>query len=913
MVKASTGSSLRSRSQPLSESQQQRLNGLLDQYLVSLDQHIPESADSICQQNPDVAEAFRTYLSTLEKLHGFAQGMRGAAALNAAANVEPGAENTPRTFHDFQLGDFKILHEIGRGGMGIVYEACQQSINRRVAIKVLPAASALNTRQIARFANEAQAAAKLQHPGIVSIYSVGSDRGIHYYAMQLIHGTPLDAWIESEQAKSDNANSNTQTPDWKRCVTWAIEAADALQCAHENGIVHRDIKLSNLIIDESERVWITDFGLARCHSNESLTCSGDILGTFRYMSPEQASGHSELIDHRTDIYALATTLFEMLTLQPAIEGENGPSLLQKITSESPQKIRSVRSDLPKDLGVVLQKAMATSKDDRYFNAQQFAEDLKAVIDDRPIAARPPSLSQRAFRYTRRHNRVVAASVVVAVAAFLGVVISVAAIARKSQQALTGEIQAQRYFNQARATVDHLGADVATQLAAIPGAEHVRQDLLRDTLAYYEEFVLQASDDPKSLSGLAHTHHRIGVLTSELHSPNRALPSFQKAAETYKQILTRSSHPDSVLRQQAAENLSIWGLTLMQSGKLDHARTVLANAASIQHSLITDDPDNTQLATQLALIHNHSGLLALQQGRSQEAQRCFDRSINHLRDQRSRSESAGIAFPQRAHRALAATLQNSSKAVLHSDPHQSIALLREAISLQLDLANRSSHRMRVTEDLAVMYNNLASAHSELDEADMAVEALDRAIALQRQIRLIAPDVSQFSRDLAVSLNNLAMIRQKQSRHNEAAKLIDEAITLQTPAGDVRDLSIQEERRLGAMLHNQSISMIASGNLPGAVASLQAAIRCQKRVLDDRPNHPEAIGVLGQHFVQLLKCQARLKRWKDMDATARDYLNAAEGFPQQLDELRNNLAEAGKMMPPDFRRRLPPLVASMEVSR
>jgi serine/threonine protein kinase len=731
------------------------------------------------------------------------------------------------------------------------------------------------------------------------------------------------------QAKS-NAEENC-AGGWKQCVTWAIEAADALHCAHENGIVHRDIKPSNLIVDHAEKVWITDFGLARCQTNESqsnapqnkkaqrdatLTRTGDLLGTIRYMSPEQASGHTELVDHRTDIYALAATVFELLTLQPAVEGESGPLLLQKITSQSPRTLRSVRSDLPRDLGVVLQKAMASSKDDRYFNAKQFADDLQAVIDDRPIVARPPSLSQRAFRYTRRHKRVFAASVAVATVAFLGAAISLITFAHKSQLALTSEIQAQRYFNQARATVDHLGADVATQLAAIPGAEHVRQDLLRDTLAYYEEFVLQASDDPKSLSDVARTHHRIGVLTSELHSPSQALRSFQQSANTYDQIAT-DSDADPVLQTQATENLNAWGLALIQSGKLAEAKTVLANAASRQQKLVDREPDSVSLAVQLALIENNAGLLALHQGAAEIAQQHFAVSINILRVQQKRAQTETQALPERAHRALAAALQNSSKGITKSDPAGAIILLEEAISMQLDLANRSSNRLRATQDMAVMYNNLASAHSEINNDEMAAQALQRAIALQRQLRLVAPNVSQYSSELALSLNNLAMIRQRQSNHAEAAELISQAITLHKSAGSsvgpANGSSPQEQVRLGAMLHNQALSKIANGDLPGAIDVLHAAIRCQKRVLQTQPSQPKANAFLSQHYTQLLKCQTRLKRWQDVETTAKEYSNTAKDSPKQLSELRNDLAAAGKTMPPDIRRRLPSLVASTEVAK
>jgi WD40 repeat protein/serine/threonine protein kinase len=326
------------------------------------------------------------------------------------------------------LGDFRILREIGRGGMGIVYEAEQISLGRRVALKVLPFAAALDPRQLQRFQNEAHAAAQLHHPSIVPVHGVGCERGIHYFVMQFIDGQSLAALLHQLQgAAADGpasaafppvsptsptlADLTTQppssTPAFFRVVTTlAIQAALALEYAHQRGVIHRDVKPGNLLLDAGGQLWITDFGLARLENASGQTMTGDLLGTLRYMSPEQADSRPGLVDHRTDIYALGATLYELLTLQPAFAAPERAALLRQIACDEPRPPRAVNPAIPPDLETIVMKAMAKSPAERYATAQELADDLRRFLEDRPIRARRPSLLQRLSKWSRRHEGLV---------------------------------------------------------------------------------------------------------------------------------------------------------------------------------------------------------------------------------------------------------------------------------------------------------------------------------------------------------------------------------------------------------------------------------------------------------------------------------------------------------------------------
>lgn len=317
------------------------------------------------------------------------------------------------------LGDFRLIRELGRGGMGIVYEAEQVSLGRRVALKTLPFAGTLDERVLARFRNEALAAGALHHPHVVPIYGVGCERGIHFLAMQFIDGISLDRAIASIAATSSTDAELTscdtvplalrsteriggQVERFSAVARLAADAADALHYAHERGVIHRDIKPANLLVDRHGAVWITDFGLARVEGAENLTLTGDLVGTWRYLSPEQAAGNRLGVDHRTDIYSLGATLYELLTLHPVMDGTGRERLLQQVLTAEPPALRSLDSRIPLELETITHKALAKDPADRYATAGEFAADLRRFLERRPIRARPVSFLHRSRAWARRH-------------------------------------------------------------------------------------------------------------------------------------------------------------------------------------------------------------------------------------------------------------------------------------------------------------------------------------------------------------------------------------------------------------------------------------------------------------------------------------------------------------------------------
>src|SRR5262245_29309854 len=310
-------------------------------------------------RHPALAERIRALFPTLLLLEGLAAGGT-ATAENGSTELRPGAV----------FGAYRIERPIGRGGMGVVYEAVHLALGRRVALKVLPVEGPRSASQLERFLREARTAAGLHHTNIVPVFDVGQVGGTPYYAMQLIRGRPLDTLGRAAtlpldpDATRDDGNAAGTALTFTQIADVGIQAADALAYAHERGIVHRDIKPSNLLLDEQGVVWVTDFGLARRPEDVQLTHSGALLGTPRYMSPEQALAQHGLVDHRTDVYSLGATLYELLTRRPAFDGATLPEVVVQILQRDPVPPRRLNPTVPLDLETIILKAMSRRPEDR---------------------------------------------------------------------------------------------------------------------------------------------------------------------------------------------------------------------------------------------------------------------------------------------------------------------------------------------------------------------------------------------------------------------------------------------------------------------------------------------------------------------------------------------------------------------
>jgi tetratricopeptide (TPR) repeat protein/tRNA A-37 threonylcarbamoyl transferase component Bud32 len=519
-----------------------RLLGILDQYMEELDAGGQPDAEGVIARHPEFAEVLKPYLHELDLLHHAANtGLGASLPLGEEATFEANTEQG-------RLGDFRLLREVGRGGMGIVYEAEQLSLNRRVALKILPFAATLDAKQLLRFKNEARAAAHLHHPHIVPVYGVGTDRGVHYYAMQFIDGQNLAELVaDMRRARTSppapttpaaatvaeaglSTLRSTNDPAFFRAVARVgKQAAEALEYAHQLGIVHRDIKPANLLLDAAAHLWITDFGLARCRADQGLTLTGDAVGTLRYMSPEQAFAKRGLVDHRSDIYSLGLTLYEVLTLEAAYPSGDRAELLQQLAANEPRPLRRLNPAIPIELETILLKAMTREPERRYHTAQELADDLDCFLEHRPIRATRPNVRERALKWARRHQPVVGAAAAVLILALACLCVSTLVIWRQKEQTERALLEARAQSQRARANFERALYGSTRLMMRLedkrwaniqPVIKDLHRDIVDETLKFYRGFLREDSVDPTDRYETARLYQQIADIHCfrEEHEP-----------------------------------------------------------------------------------------------------------------------------------------------------------------------------------------------------------------------------------------------------------------------------------------------------------------------------------------------------------------------------------------------------------
>ncbi|MCK6457984.1 MAG: protein kinase [Phycisphaerae bacterium] len=379
------------------------------------------------QQHLDGCAACRVRLRETRDIVGALSHLRQQPSAVDDTLAPPPSRHEPPTLLGKRIADFEIISELGRGGMGVVYRARQISLNRDVALKILPAGLIQGDAGIRRFQREAQAAARLHHTNIVAVYSQAEHDGLLFYAMERIDGVSLDvalrdpeSWLapETETSRADDASHASITRhrrDFRRLARVFGEVADALDHAHRQGILHRDIKPQNLLLGGDGKLHITDFGLARIFDEPAVTVTGEMVGTPAYMAPEQLEGDRHKISARTDIYALGVTLYETLTGRRPFEGANRAQVTARIMTREPTSPRRLNRHIPLDLETICLRALEKNPARRYPTAGDMATDLRRFADDVPILSRRVGPIERAFKWVRRHP---AATTVIALSAAL---------------------------------------------------------------------------------------------------------------------------------------------------------------------------------------------------------------------------------------------------------------------------------------------------------------------------------------------------------------------------------------------------------------------------------------------------------------------------------------------------------------
>jgi len=360
----------------------QEVLSVLDDYLAQLQAGEAADRGTLLRERPELAAA----LDLLDALESVAPPVGDLAVPGTeSADSRPAGGELPRPF-----GQYELLSEIGRGGMGVVYKARQVGLDRTVAIKMILASHLASSEHVRRFQTEAKAAARVEHSNIVHIHDVGQIHGQHYFAMEYVEGESLAQRIAREPVDLDAA---------VRLLATVARAVDHL---HQQGIVHRDLKPLNILLDSAAQPHVTDFGLAKVFTPDSeITATGVIAGSPPYMAPEQAAGRSSDVGPATDVYSLGAILYELLTGRPPFRRENPLDTLMDVLGREPMLPRRLNPRVPRGLELICLKCLAKSPGDRYSSAGALADDLERFARGEALEVRPPHLGQRLWSWTRR--------------------------------------------------------------------------------------------------------------------------------------------------------------------------------------------------------------------------------------------------------------------------------------------------------------------------------------------------------------------------------------------------------------------------------------------------------------------------------------------------------------------------------
>jgi serine/threonine protein kinase/tetratricopeptide (TPR) repeat protein len=822
------------------------------------------------------------------------------------------------------IGDYQLVREIGRGGMGVVYEAWQVSLRRRVALKVLPFTSANDAKQIGRFKNEAQAAAQVQHPNIVPVHAVGEENGVHYYVMQLIEGQSLTSLLGALRAGDEPSGGTTapnntltfvnradgnritprssasdrsadksqpmrssETADHIRVVArLGIQAAEALHAAHEYGVVHRDVKPSNLLLDDHGKLWITDFGLARCREDQGLTQTGDVLGTMRYMSPEQALGRKALVDQRTDIYSLGLTMYELATLNHPADEVSDAVLLFDRSRQNIKPLRHWNRHIPADFQTIVLKCLAEFPHERYSTARELAEDLERCLDGRPILASPPSLVTRAGKWARRHRGLVYATAAVLLVALIGAGATSVMLAQRNAVNEAAYLASRDHLRETLDFTSRSTTQYANQLAAIPGAEGVREEILQDGIEVYQRFERQVTEMPAFAIDAANAQVKLGSLSELLGNHDQAFAAYLKGVAQLEKLVERD--PSTENRRNLAIALNAFALFQSDTSTND-SLSMLRRARTIQNELLAADPQSKELVTELATTHSNLGLLLARSGASTDAIAELRQAIAMQEPLSPSPESDDVAC-----RMLAASYNNLAPLVEVVDKKSADESYRKSIRLQRELVRTYPINRTYREDLARTYNNLGSFLSRNKDWKNAQLSFADALRLREDLVKASPQAASYRADLAVSYNNLGMAQTRAQRFADAESSFRRAIELQAAllARQPKEATLLSNQ--GGTWNNLATVLDQQQRYVDAADAYKKAIEHQRAALAAAPNTESHRAALSRHYFNYAKNLAAQGKFNDALQAAIQRKNLWKGNSEKLYSVAQELAATYRMM-------------------
>lgn len=751
------------------------------------------------------------------------------------------------------LPGYDLVRELGRGGMGVVYLARHRELKRLVALKMILTGfqSSRETKQ--RFQREAEAVARLQHPGIVQIHDVGEHAGRPYFALEYVEGSNLAIQLDGK-------------PIAARQAAGLLEIlAQTIHYAHQRGIVHRDLTPRNILLArstsspgfrlseaETDRFdpKITDFGLAKkLDTDNSQTQTGVIVGTPSYMSPEQAHGRPHEIGPATDVHALGAILYELLTGRPPFLAATQLETVRQVIDCDPVAPTHLQPRIPRDVETICLKCLAKDPRKRYASALELADDLHRFLTNEPIHARPVAWRERMGKWVRRHP---AATALLAVVALSLAILSMGGVLYSVR--VRGERdRAEMNFGLAMRAVDEMLSEVGEQqLAAEPRMEEKRRALLARALALNQEFLKQKRDDPRVRFETAQAYRRMADVLRLLEQHPEGLDAYSQAIDLFRRLHDESPRNASY-RQQLAYCLNNQGEVLRSMGRAADAEAAYHEAAQFQERLAEEFPDVATYRQDQARTLYSLGILFREGQRPDDAERELRRAAELLTELVDR-------FPETpAHRQHLARAWLNLGTVIRSGRKLTEAqeCYTRAIALLLPLSEKFPEQPDYRHELAVVQNNLGnllSSQQRFEEARaMHRNSLERFQALAADF----PRVPVYRQELANTWNSIGSVYAGEDQWTETVNAWNQAAALLEGLVAERDDVAAYQGDLGMVLGNLALVHLAQSQSLAARSHLERAVDRLNKALAVNRDHAVYREILRDNYQNLaevlIQCQ------------------------------------------------------------
>jgi tetratricopeptide (TPR) repeat protein/tRNA A-37 threonylcarbamoyl transferase component Bud32 len=685
------------------ETVEQRLDDAVTAYLEAAESGGAPSRQEWLARYPDLAEGLSTFFADTDRVRCWTDPL-----CQAVADVSPWK---PASF-----GDYELVAEIGRGGKGVVYEARQISLNRTVALKMVRIDQLGEDIERRRLRNEAETAARLDHPCVLPVYDVGERDGQLYFSMKLLPGGSLADRLAEFKAQP------------RRAAEVVAVVARAIHHAHQRGVLHRDLKPSNILLDAEGQPHIGDFGLARRLEGDSdLTQTGAILGTPSYMAPEQTVGDRNGVTTAADVYGLGGILYALLTGRPPFVASSVFETMMQVREQAPLSPERRNPRVDRDLATICLKCLQKVPSQRYESALAVAEDLERYLAGQPIVARPVGVSKRTWLWARRQPAA-AALVVLAVLAVVGTIAGVlvhnAKLNRAAAEARQGYALADDRYQSARDTLGRMLNQLKhSSMGDVPRLQELRQRLLEDALTFYESALEQANPDPVVRRDAAFAYTEAGAVESFLGQPERANEQFRRAIDLIEGLPAEyRDRPEC--RDQLTVCHSHLGMSALVGGHFEEAERCYLAERSLCEQLCRDEPGSAGRQNELARAEHHLGRVYLATQRLPEALAHYLRAIE-IRTALVREHPEIEAYQGQ----LAETYINLGVTYANlSRTKEERAAGAKAIALLGPLVERHPKMLEWKMSLAGAYANMGNRLKEEGKAREALKLLDRAVEL-----------------------------------------------------------------------------------------------------------------------------------------------------------------------------------------